>query len=108
MRRLAIAIAVFCICGITVNFALRTDRAGVTRANFDRIQKDMTFEQVSDLFDGHPNNMAGRPWAYCAVWRREDMATAEVCFRHGLVVEKEWTNSTQGILEEICRRIFHR
>jgi hypothetical protein len=98
---LTVALAA-CICLIAVISLMMLSRPGVTRTNFGRIENGMTHTEVSDIFGGKPPaEIQGRLKWYCAVWRSESGATAEITFQsewnrkenvlsEGRVVSKEW------------------
>jgi len=82
---------------------------GVTKANFDKIEKGMSFSEVQGIFGGkRPSELCGRPWAFCAEWQSDSGATAEVTFEGRLaetelrVISKEWRSAISVKLEELA------
>jgi hypothetical protein len=82
-------------------------RPGVTKANFDRIEKGMALAQVQELFGkegvvfhGYVNQSA-----YC--WENEDRSYAIVLFDDDWVVTKavQWADSNESIGAKIRRLI---
>ena len=88
---------------------------GVTKANFDRIEKGMTKAQVEEIFGGKPHaflpvfsrtgmilKQDGMP-----VWKANDGSNAFVVFfEDDCVTDKEWQDSDETILDKI-RRWLH-
>jgi hypothetical protein len=79
------------------------DRPGVTKANFDRIEKGMTLAEVQQIFgqDGEgpwfPTESKNRTYWY---W---DWPKVGIQFLDNCVIEKEWHNSEETILDKIRR-----
>ena len=96
---------VLVVC-VALVLAFLAPRHGVTRANYDRIERGMTLSEVQELFGkegtifhGYPNKAE---IAYC--WENEDRSFAILFFDDsGKVVERaKWGYSTESIAA------FHR
>jgi hypothetical protein len=82
------------------------DGPGITKANFDRIEEDMTRDQVA-IF-GKPGRLssgflAGPAIISHEVWRAEDGAAATLTFINDRVHRKRWTESDETTSEKIQR-----
>jgi len=112
-RRYLISAAVLatCVCAAWIVLALLPidNEPGVTKANLDRIQNGMTWEQVKEILgDNHEQCGIGRPWAFTEVWTGNAGQLAFVSFRSKLenreigqlrVVHTEWRGSLIANLE---------
>jgi|GEM_PF-2001684 len=110
-KRRFIYAGIFAACvalGLAVLTALPS-RAGVTKANYDRIEEGMTLAEVQEVFGkegivfhGYPNKTAQ---AYC--WQNTDCSLAILFFDDNRkVVEKaKWAGSTESIGDKIRRLI---
>jgi hypothetical protein len=75
---------------------------GVTKANFDRIEKGMTLLEVEQIL-GKPGRYT---WGgYC--WQADDGASVFVEFGAS-AGQKNWTDSTESRLDKICRWLHLR
>ena len=98
-----------CVALVPVVLALLSSGSGITKANYDRIEKGMTLAKVQELFGkegvvfhGYPNEAAQ---AYC--WENEGRSLAILFFDDNKkVVEKaKWAESRESIGDKICRLI---
>jgi hypothetical protein len=98
-----------CVALALAVLATLPPRAGVTKANYDRIEEGMTLAEVQELFGkagfvfhGYPNKPA---LAYC--WENEGRSLAILFFdENGKVVEKaNWAESTESIGDKMLRLI---
>jgi hypothetical protein len=85
------------------------DRPGVTKANFDRIEKGMTLDEVEGIF-GRVEDMDVMPdWhgpGRLAIWCADDGVEARITFENDCVTEKSWFPSDETIPHKI-RRWLH-
>ena len=73
---------------------------GVTKANFDRIEKDMTRVEVDELFGGKkPLERIDQGW----VWDADDGSEAYIAFAGGGVAAKNWLDANEPITKKIRR-----
>ena len=82
-------------------------RPGVTKANFDRIEKGMTLGEV-ELIIGQRGLLAYR-WDGIVSgghWEAEDGSSTAIMFVDGCVDDKRWLDSDETILDKI-RRWLH-
>ena len=79
-------------------------RPGVTKANFDRIEKGMTRAEVVAIFGEKGNwwDGAGQKWLPMC-WTAKDGSGAVVEFVEESVAIKQWTDSNEAILAKLCR-----
>jgi hypothetical protein len=80
-------------------------RPGVTKANFDRMEKGMPIADVQEIlgrfdFDYEPNLIL---WH---AWRADDGAEIVIVFGNGCVVSKSWIDSEETIPDKL-RRWLH-
>ena len=95
-----------CVClTYVVLMVLPHFRSEVTKANFNRIQDGMEWEEVKEILGQDSGFMPGRPWDFVAVWERDDGAATFVTFRHGKVAGKEWRSAgtIQGFFDSFIR-----
>ena len=93
--------------------ALLLPSPGVSKANFDRIEKGMTSAQVEQILGGEAKTI--EPWfggirdnpgAKVAVWKADDESKAGIVLMNSCVFDKEWRDSTETFLDKI-RRWLH-
>ncbi len=85
---------------------LAEGRPGVTRANFNRIEDGMKWEEVKNILGDDHQFVVGRMWTSTYIWQRGG-GRAEITFYHGKVARKEWTNPAMVVLEGFAES-FHR
>ena len=99
----------YCVALALAVLVALPSRAGVMKANYDRIEKGMTLAKVQELcgkegvvFHGYPNEAAQ---AYC--WENEGRSLAILFFDDNKkVVEKaKWAESRESIGDKIRRLI---
>jgi hypothetical protein len=88
-----------------------SDRPGVTKANFDRIEKGMTGAEVDAIFGksssaGRSAFIAGGGVISFESWRNDDGAYASLVLDDDVVAQKSWNESTETITAKI-RRWLH-
>jgi hypothetical protein len=116
-RLLLIASVPITIAVILGVLALLPPSPGVTKANFDRIEKEMTRAQVEAVFGGqgtkdlpfYPRFGKGLQghWGTAVVyWETHDGSFAIVEFVDDCVTDKEWQDSDESFLAKI-RRWLH-
>jgi hypothetical protein len=93
-------------CLLLVAIALLPMRTGVTKANFDRIEKGMMYADVEAIFDEPAWFDHGDHTRHLADWRREDGAVARVVFVDGSATDILWFDSTETFSEKF-RRWLH-
>jgi hypothetical protein len=113
-KRLLLIAAVPLTIAVTLGvLALLPPSPGVTKANFDRIEKGMTLAEVEEIFGGkavlrYDGKMtAGVPY-WAMVWSANDGAEAVIYFEGNFVDEKTCQDSTQTILDKILRWLHLR
>lgn len=109
----AVPLAIVVVLGV---LSILPSRPGVTKANFDRIQVGMTRAQVEEIFgrEGKRNRVWMRGientmfFVIQDEWVAEDSSAALVAFSFpdDYVIETEWHDSTETILDKI-RRSLH-
>lgn len=114
-RRLLLIASLPLAVGVAlVVLAMLPPRPGVTRANFDRIKEGMQLEEVEEIFGGPGHRLPiGAGGVHSSVspysWRSEDGATAVIWIespRSAVLGSKEWTDSTESLVQKI-RRWLH-
>ena len=89
--------------------ALIPEGPGVTKGNFDRIEKGMTSAEVEALFGGEGWNYrvggTDKDWNGF-LWRGDDDSAANIEFINHCVARKYWVNSDETFLDKI-RRWLH-
>jgi hypothetical protein len=83
--------------------ALLPPQAGVTKANFDRIEKGMTFTDVATLFGAEPWFDDTTPEHRLVDWRHEDGAVGRVILVDGMVTEMFWFESDETYPDKLRR-----
>jgi hypothetical protein len=73
---------------------------GVTKTNFDRIEKGMTRAEVEEIF-GEKGAMAGMHEHTFVFWLANDGSSASVDFVNDCVAAKRWEDSDETILDKI-------
>jgi len=90
--------------GFVAATLLMSNGPGVTKANFDRIEEEMTLQEVEQIL--------GRPGTYTwggYYWQADDGAKAFVVFVKGdSAGQKNWNDSTESPLDKICRWLHLR
>lgn len=107
-RRYLISAAVLAACaGIALGaLAMLPPRPGVTKANFDLIQKGMTGAEVEAILGVSPSErtMLSREGVAFADFRGDDGASATIDFRDDVATgNKTWTASTKTLSEKLRR-----
>jgi hypothetical protein len=110
-RRYLISAAVLAACvGIAFGvLAMLPPRPGVTKANFDRIEKGMTREDVEVLFGGKGDwRWIVGDWEVKSewMWRDNDGVEATINFENDCVTKKQWSGSDETIPDKL-RRWLH-
>jgi len=83
-------------------------RPGVTKANFDRIEKGMTRADVEELF-GKPASGSylhgGKKIRHtCELWSGDEGSATIICDEeHGIVADKEWSTRKLSVLQTLRR-----
>jgi hypothetical protein len=93
-KRLLISAGIVAACGgaILAALALLPPRPGVTKANFDRLEKGMTIEEVEAIFNFEPDQDNLTRMQGQRVWINEHEGLAVVTFNtDGKVVELRWS-----------------
>ena len=82
--------------------AMLTPSPGVTKANFDRIEKGMTIPEVEQIFGKKGESLvpADKTWL---VWEAADGSWAEIWHSENCVTDKHWQYSSNSILDRIRR-----
>ena len=86
---------VVCLCVVFGIFVTLSRSDGVTKSNFDRIEKGMTRAKVEEIFGGPSRAKAFRFWdgktrTVNDVWYEDDGDTAFILFEDEFVIEKRW------------------
>jgi hypothetical protein len=107
------------LLSISVLLWLDSQRPGVTRANFERLQEGMTKAQVEALLNGPPQHItpSGKNYSRLQngtlligqtkeVWGGEQGAAIVVFDEQGGLLYKDWHDSPESFLDRI-RRMIH-
>jgi hypothetical protein len=78
-------------------------RPGVTKANFDRIEMGMTLAEVEEIFGREGEPCPCPPWV---IWEASGGSLVSIKFVDDCVLDKEWPDSKETILDKI-RRWLH-
>lgn len=83
---------------------------GITKANYDRIQDGMTFDEVRAFLGGPDSftdpSIEGSARRGELLWVNDDKSGAAVSFdENGKVFDKWWADSSEGLGEKLCRWI---
>lgn len=98
-KRLLLLAALPLVIAMTLGvLVMLPPRPGVTKANFDRIEKGMTKAQVEEIFGGE-----GQKTEWGRYWKSDDGSGAFFQFRDHCVVYGEWYDSHETILDKIRR-----
>ena len=101
-KRLLLVAALPLVIAVTLGFlAMLPPGPGVTKANFDHIEKEMTLAQVEATL-----GKEGIPWDTLMFWQADDGSCAFSGFTDDGVVQMQWLDSTETVLEKI-RRWLH-
>jgi hypothetical protein len=86
---------------------------GVTKANFDRIEKGMPKAEIEAIFGGKAitiepwfGGIRDNPGAKVAVWKANDESKAGIVFMNSCVFYKEWQDSNETLPDKL-RRWLH-
>jgi hypothetical protein len=132
-RLLLLASVPFTIAMTLSVFAMLPPRPGVTKANFDRIEKGMTRAEVEEIFGGKGTTWEtfwmrsdadihkemtkaemhemfvreGKGWQrFIMRWGEDDGAQAGILIQNDCVVAKQWFDSNETFLDKV-RRWLH-
>ena len=90
--------------------AMLPPRPGVTKANFDRIEKGMTLAEVEAILGKNHSayfvsmKLTIRPRFGTRIWSNPDESRAQIFFpSEDSVYTKRWTDSSETTVEKICR-----
>src|SRR5262245_55940717 len=87
-------------------FALLPSGPGITKANFDHVEKGMDRAEVEKLFKGTGTQACAPACGNSCTsfqWTADDRACASISFVDSKVHEKRWTPSTETYPEKVCR-----
>lgn len=95
------------ICLTLFTLAMLPPRAGVTKANFERIKIGMSEGEVWEIFGKkEPAGAYPRANGSGVVWDNDDGSSATIEFDLDFIVRKtNWSNSEEGLGEKLCRWI---
>jgi len=105
-------ILVACVCVALGVLAMLPPRPGVTKANFDRIEKGMTMATVNEVFGKEPLLLGGIAFGTLhncyarETWFHENGASATLWFHNDSVTDTRWRDSTESITDKL-RRWLH-
>jgi hypothetical protein len=114
-KRLFLIAAPLAAVAVTLGIlAMLPPHPGVTRANFDRIEKGMTRAEVEEIFGGPSESKTystvGEITTITDVWGQIEqgkcVGLANVNFQDEMVVDKEWHCVPETVLAKI-RRWLH-
>ena len=109
IKRVIISAGIIAACfGIMLAvLALLPPRSGVTKANYDRIERGMTLTEVERIFGRKATTSRGEPIAFFCAWENEDGSFAEIGFDGiGKVNEKfHWVQSEEHVGHKLTRAI---
>ena len=107
-KRLLLVAAVPLTIAVTLGvLAMLRPSPGVTKANFDRIEKGMTRAEVEQIFGRESirwDGLAEKGEGFH--WMARDGSSALVMFVDECVTEKQWSDSNETILDKL-RRWLH-
>jgi hypothetical protein len=97
------------VCALALGMvAILLPRPGISKANFDRIENEMTVEQVDQILGelssepGFDRPRDPRKWAY---WNANDGSSIGIGLLHGRVAGKEWNYSDEPMMKRMLRWI---
>ena len=81
---------------------------GITKANFDRINKGTELTKVEEIFGAKGEDLVPRMahGKRIIAWRANDGAEAHVFFQNSAVISSRWFDSTETFPDKI-RRWLH-
>jgi hypothetical protein len=102
-----IALMLIGTCLALVVLAMLPPRPGVTKANFDRIEKEMTRVEVEEIF-GKPSTYrfafgSGTGTRYIELWRNVDGSYASISTQGDVIHSVHWHDSIETITEKLRR-----
>ncbi len=105
-RLLVVSVLLLALLGIGLGAAaLIPEGPSVTKANFDRIKKRMTRDEVETIIG--PPEVDGGKYARWALWASADKSTVRISFSEsGDVAETSWQDSFEPFSLKI-RRWLH-
>lgn len=92
--------AFFCLTLVVL--AILPARPGVTKANFDRIEKGMTLDMAVSIL-GDPLGSFGSEDHRLHFWQHDDGSRVRVFTCDGVVVSMTWIESSETVLERLRR-----
>jgi hypothetical protein len=107
-KRLLLIASLPLVIVVTVGvLAMMPPRPGVTKANFDRVEKGMTRAEVEEIFGEKGDVWYGvAQVGQAMLWTARNGSTAIVEFVDECVAIKQWTDSNETLLAKI-RRWLH-
>jgi hypothetical protein len=81
--------------------AMLSSNRGVTKARFDLIEKEMTREEVEQIFGREGSPFAKDGDVVWFRWDENDRSGAAIGFSHDRVVFKRWFDSPETIIDKI-------
>jgi hypothetical protein len=91
------AVLVACVC-LVLGVYLLLPMQGITKRNFDRIEKGMTIEEVKAIL-GEPRDGDDKGF----IWRRADGTHVFVMLKDGKVDDKEFLPSQESLANTLRR-----
>ena len=85
-----------CVLMTFAVLAVILSRPAVTKANFDRIEIGMSYEEVVKIFGTPGVEWTGHgTFTFDKKWTSDDGSYAGIAFLHNAVCEKTWMDSTR-------------
>lgn len=95
------------VCVALAVFAMLPTHPGVTKANFDRIEKGMTRAEVEAVLGIESTPLLEiRKWLPSTsgeVWHHADGSSATIMFDNGRVYIMHWSESTESLTDKLHR-----
>ena len=106
-RLILIAAMLLAVFAVTLSIlVLLPPSPGVTKANFDRIEKGMTVAEVEEIF-GRGANIVTRDVVEkndrFRAWSEADGSRADIYFMDSFVTDKHWWESNETLFDKIRR-----
>jgi len=112
-RRRLIILSIGAIAVVSIGLgilAVLPPQPGVTKANFDRIEKGMTLADVEAILGSesmsHFDHGESGPLISREIWHGVDRSSTRITFDDGIVCEKQWRDSTETLTDKL-RRWLH-
>jgi hypothetical protein len=92
-----------CVCLTLGILAMLPSRPGVTKENFDLIEKGMARAKVEGIFGRQGKWYLSIKGKNTMCWQAYDGSVVHVWFFNDCVAEMEWRDSNEPVIGPICR-----